>query len=109
MEHVCSKAETECIDGNAVLDSKKLSVDYGFDMGKGLKSNKKLLIELATCAMASDVYLPNSQKKIIKGAELKANQAHLFQSTMSDVIATMATSHKMKNSIKKAKKEAKKA
>jgi hypothetical protein len=108
MEHVCSKEDTECIDGNAVLNSKKLAGDYGFPDGNRLKSNKRLLIELATCAMASDVYLPNSQKKIINGQELKAMHAHLFQSTMSDLIATMAKSGKMKSSLKKAKKEAKK-
>eukprot|EP00746_Dinoflagellata_sp_MGD_P141499 gnl/MRDRNA2_/MRDRNA2_74597_c0_seq1.p1 gnl/MRDRNA2_/MRDRNA2_74597_c0~~gnl/MRDRNA2_/MRDRNA2_74597_c0_seq1.p1 ORF type:complete len:302 (+),score=80.99 gnl/MRDRNA2_/MRDRNA2_74597_c0_seq1:201-1106(+) len=99
MEHVCTKQETECVDGNAVLGS--MQANYGFEMGKGLKSNKKLLIELATCASASDVYLPNAQKKIIKGEELQAQKAHLFQSTMSDVIATMAKSDKVKKSIKK--------
>jgi hypothetical protein len=39
---------------------------------------------------------------------MKAEKAHLFQSTMSDVIATMAKSGKMKKSMKKAIKEAKK-
>eukprot|EP00746_Dinoflagellata_sp_MGD_P141500 gnl/MRDRNA2_/MRDRNA2_74597_c0_seq2.p1 gnl/MRDRNA2_/MRDRNA2_74597_c0~~gnl/MRDRNA2_/MRDRNA2_74597_c0_seq2.p1 ORF type:complete len:379 (+),score=99.81 gnl/MRDRNA2_/MRDRNA2_74597_c0_seq2:96-1232(+) len=111
MEKICSRQETECIDGNAVFHSKTsagsliLDKDYGFDQGKGLKFNKRLLMELATCAMASDVYLPNSQKKIIKGQEQSAKHANLFQSTMSDVIATMAQSSKMKASIQLKEKK----
>lgn len=101
MRDVCSKEETECIDGKAVLNSKSMQMNsYGFPDGDRLKSNKQLLIELATCAMASDVYLPNSQKKILNGQELKAEHEHLFKSTFSDLIATMAKSDKMKGTMK---------
>jgi len=86
MEDVCAKQETECIDGNSVMPS----ASYDFPDGNRLKSNKKLLIELATCSYAADLYLPNAGAKIIGGKEIAAKQEHVFKSTMSDLIMAMS-------------------